>query len=186
MNFVNSKGIIVQETDRTITFNLVEGTNDILVFTFQVQFSDWKQSLLNTIETIDNKCILVFQSFFIIELWLKLNLIKKLVLLDYEQKIENSDIRLNGDNDFELSKVGHRIEQTLKALIKAGSFKDERYLLTLILEQCKIIGQEAEVQELDKYEHLKYNHNGKIQLLANNKANNQLKNEIRKLIDYAI
>lgn len=185
MNLVNKNTIDIQDISADKDDIVKPVFDNSLLLNFQTQLVDWKKQLSVGVNEVDNKCVLIFEALFIIELWIKFQIIRKFSLMSFDHRIENCELRLYGHNCFSLDKVNHNIGQTLQALINCSAFKEERNILKLVLEHCDIISQEAHLPSLDKYSDLKYNYKIDKQFVTDVMVDTNLKGEIKKLIAYA-
>ncbi|MDY0277951.1 MAG: hypothetical protein RBQ97_07690 [Acholeplasma sp.] len=185
MNIVNKKTIDFESRQVIINDIPVPINNNLLSKNFKTQLLDWRKHLLLAIDDVDNKCVLIFDALFIVELWLKLLLIERLPLLSFNHFIEDCGINLDGRSGFSLDMVRHNIGKTLKALINSNLFVTERNVLTYILERCEFLAQEALLQKIDNYSDLKYNYKNDRQFTYDVKVDMNLKVEIRRLLEYA-
>lgn len=154
---------------------------------FYNQLNGWIKSLECILNT-NNRSILIYQTMVVIEILVKTRMIKIFNIVNYNDRRNDIDFRItSGDNWFSLNQMRHNIKIVLERLLEENSNLsklDKSYFLK-IKDFCERLFIDINAIDINDYPDLRYNHNKVSVILAENNVNEQLRNLIKEVIDYA-
>ncbi len=140
---------ISENIENTILDNYIEKNE--LVDVLRIQIEGWKASLKGLIESRNNKCILIYQSFVILELFTKAKYF-------YFRKVTDYNQRINVNNFGTPKKIGHKINDFIKELLESDEMIDiEKNFFQEIKEKIDSLEKHTNLEKIEKYPDLRYN-----------------------------
>lgn len=171
-----------------ITKNLeIFYNSNVLYNNFYNQLNGWIKSLECILNT-NNKSILIYQTMVVIEMLVKTRMIKIFNISNYNDRRNDIEFRItSGDNWFSLNQMKHNIKAVLERLLEENcniSKLDKTYFLK-INDFCERLFIDIDGADINYYPDLRYNHNKVRVILSENNANEEHRNLIKEVIDYA-
>lgn len=155
---------------------------------FYNQLNGWIKSLECILNTTNNRSILIYQTMVVIEILVKTRMIKMFNIAKYNDRRNDVDFRIaSGDNWFSLNQMRHNIKIVLERLLEENSNiskLDKAYFLK-IKDFCERLFIDINAIDINNYPDLRYNHNRDKVILEENSINDELKNLIKEVINYA-
>lgn len=152
---------------------------------FRKQKDDWLYCLGFIVSEVDNKSIIVYQTAFILELLIKINLIRIGELNSARQKWDK--LYFENNKQFSLIEMGHKIEYVAQKILKEKnkySTTDIDYfqqIFNFIQQLSKHV--EGSMICMDKYHHLRYNYDDKV--IVDDIVDSNLINTIEEVMNFA-
>lgn len=172
-----------------ITNNVKPNNRSIALYNnFYNQLNGWIKSLECILNTTNNRSILIYQTMVVIEILVKTRIIKMFNIANYNERRNDVDFRVaSGDNWFSLNQMRHNIKIVLERLLEENSNiskLDKAYFLK-IKDFCERLFIDINAIDINNYPDLRYNHNRDKVILEENNVNDELRNLIKEVIDYA-
>lgn len=151
-----------------------------LVEILKKQIDGWKISLNGIIESRSNKCIILYQSFVILELITKARFFLFKQIRDYDQ-----EININGFN--RPKTIGHKIDAFIEELLNNDEITNmEKNIFRKIKEKIEQLEKFTDLEKIDKYPDLRYNLNNIGEIIEKDiSVPKQLIKTVKGVIEFA-